>query len=209
MFVGVAFLALFLLQEGVKLVFSANEQEKDSSPVSTHESEHVHEEPGCCDNLEALQGMSTVGAVSMFVAMSFHAVLEGMILGAERSEDSGRLWQYAVAIYAHKVFEAFAVGSSLIQTKMSRVRFLAFSAVFVLTTPVGAVLGLLLSSDGSHSTVGGVINALAAGTFIQVATMEMLPKAFAKKDYALIKMVAVVLGFAGICFFAWRFPHTH
>jgi zinc transporter 1/2/3 len=152
--------------------------------------------------------MNQLSAITLFCAMCIHAVLEGMILG---SADSFNVLLMAfLGVGLHKVFEAFAVGSSLISAKYSKKKFIIFSLILCLASPFGALLGYLLTTaDISHSFSGGIINSIAAGTFLQVATMEMLPRAFGDANSRLQKSLLFTTGFGLVCFFAYKFPHTH
>jgi zinc transporter ZupT len=171
-----------------------------------HHHEHKAETPDHCCDVGALNGMSEWAALSLFLAMCVHAVLEGMMLGAARTKET--LMMSSMAIGLHKVFEAFAVGASLLETKMSRTKLIIYSMLFTLASPLGALIGFFASGVGESKTAA-YINAVAAGTFLQVACMEMIPRSFAKNEWRMGKLAALASGYGLICFLAKQYPHTH
>jgi zinc transporter ZupT len=175
--------------------------EEQQSPGENHHSTE------CCD-VSRLSGMSELSAMTLFSAMCIHAVLEGMILGS--AESFKVLLTAFLGVGLHKIFEAFAVGSSLISAKYSTKKFIIFSLILCLSSPFGALLGYLITTaDLSHSFSGGIINSIAAGTFLQVATMEMLPRAFTDGVWRLPKSLLFAAGFGVVCLFTYKFPHLH
>ncbi|CAM9871817.1 unnamed protein product [Ectocarpus sp. 4 AP-2014] len=106
--------------------------------------------------------------------LSFHAVMEGLGLGA--SSESAAPGIFA-AIVVHKGLAAFSLGCIFFSSECSRLQYFLCMGVFSLLTPLGAALGMLVraSSDGS-SAGAGVCTALGAGTFLHVAAMEVLPR---------------------------------
>lgn len=162
----------------------------------------------CCD-VGALEGMSEWAALSLFLAMCVHAVLEGMMLGTTRTKK--KLLMAFGALAMHKGFEAFAVGASLLETKMSRRKFIVYSLLFTMASPLGALIGFFVtgSQDAAHTKTAGIINAISAGTFLQVACMEMIPRSFKNPTWRVGKLLALTLGFSLVCYLAQKFPHEH
>lgn len=120
-------------------------------------------------------GMSLTKAVCLYGALSFHSVMEGMGLG---SAQQGRyVASISIAILAHKALESFALGNALRHSPgITGGRFMALAMLFAAGTPVGGVIGMVLSQTFEGSAVG-FCSAIAAGTFLQVATMELIPGA--------------------------------
>ena len=128
-----------------------------------------------------LSGVSARGELTLAyvlaLALSVHSLIAGIALGADdrRSEFLVLL----LAILAHKGSAAFALGVSLHRAGLNRRNYLGILLVFCMMTPLGLVLGTLVS-EGLHGSGAqlliGVFDALAAGTFIYVATMDILPR---------------------------------
>merc|ERR1712032_645494 len=82
------------------------------------------------------------------------------------------------AILAHKGLAAFALGSALRQSgSFSKGWIAAFALFFATCTPLGVTIGMLVSHTFNPGTVA-FCTAIAAGTFLQVSIMEIIPTAF-------------------------------
>ena len=66
--------------------------------------------------------------------------------------------------------------------------------LFSWATPVGIGIGHLFTRLGP-GPVGSAMSALASGTFLYVAMMEVIPKELGSPDYRALKMAALLLGF--------------
>ena len=67
-----------------------------------------------------------------------------------------------IAIAAHKGLAAYALGSSLVDSKAEGPRFWTVIGAFALATPLGILLGTLLASFASGRAAAG-LSALASG----------------------------------------------
>ena len=123
---------------------------------------------------------SQMGTV-LVVALSFHAIFDGLAVGTTTSSTAAHA--VATAVLLHKPIAAFALGSLLIRVGgASSVGDLARPmAFFALTSPVGLILGMLLLGRSDADEVemtSAVSQSVAAGTFIYVATIEVIAKEF-------------------------------
>lgn len=69
---------------------------------------------------------------------------------------------------------------------------MAFSAM----TPAGILLGAVIEKDGEDDTAGAVCVALAAGTFLYVSLMEVLPPELGSTEHGWMKMGSLIAGFS-------------
>lgn len=150
-------------------------------------------------NAVVLAGQSGLTAYAVFAALSVHSVLAGLGLGAA-GDSSGSAWGQYIAIMAHKSLASFALGSNFASLPTPpRWRTIVLTiAAFACMTPLGAGIGWLVidtarkgqqRGDGSRGgdddsnvdpdglAIAGVLSAIASGTFLYVATMELLPDA--------------------------------
>eukprot|EP01126_Amoeba_proteus_P061425 TRINITY_DN8246_c0_g3_i3.p1 TRINITY_DN8246_c0_g3~~TRINITY_DN8246_c0_g3_i3.p1 ORF type:complete len:276 (+),score=50.76 TRINITY_DN8246_c0_g3_i3:171-998(+) len=138
-------------------------------------SSHSHSHLGTTED----KFSSTISAYFFMFALSVHSLIEGMALGVQ-SDFQGTstiLW----AIVAHKFFAAVALGISLLKGNLNVGRYLQMIATFCLTTPIGAGLGVAMSSFlemGLHTFFSQMAKALASGTFVYVALVEVLTQEF-------------------------------
>lgn len=140
-------------------------------------------------------GRSAFTAYAVLTVLSVHSFLAGLALGAQ-PELTGAFVIF-LAIVAHKSTGGFALGVSLVRHRMPPGRAWALLALFALATPlgilVGAVMGELL--EGSARTAfEAVFLGLAAGTFVYVATLDILRDEFLEPGGRFSKWVCVGVG---------------
>lgn len=132
--------------------------------------------------------------ILMFI-LSIHSIIAGIALGIE--ERITQAIVILIAVLAHKGTAAFALGVSMLRSKMNRKKFLTFIAFFSLMTPLGLLMGYLFSiwlSGNAEQIFEAFFDALAAGTFIYIAIMDILEEEFASKGKNLLKFVLVLAG---------------
>lgn len=113
--------------------------------------------------------------VIMLAALSMHSVVEGVALGLE-PEVTASLW-VVTGILLHKGSASFALMFSAHAAGLNTSNLRAVLAVFVLMTPLGILFGAMVASllqGKSAELVVGVFYALAAGTLIYVAIMNVI-----------------------------------
>lgn len=129
--------------------------------------------------------------------LSVHALIAGIALGAESSlATSAALF---VAIIAHKGVAAFALGVSLHRSDLARSQSVGIISLFSSTTPLGIAAGLIVGAALSNQGAKwfeGVFDALAAGTFIYIAVIDIIESEFARPQDAGLKFAMVLLGIA-------------
>lgn len=131
------------------------------------------------------------------IVLSIHSLIAGLALGAESDLTvSAALF---VAIVVHKGVAAFALGVSLHRDKIERSKSIGIILLFSTMTPLGigtgAVLGSALSEQGAQ-WFEGVFDALAAGTFLYIAVVDIVESEFAKPVDIRLKFAMVFLGLA-------------
>jgi len=137
--------------------------------------------------------VSFLTATLLGCALAFHSFLEGAALGAQETAD--RTLDIFVAIAAHKGLAAYALGSSLVESRATVSRMWSVLLFFAVATPVGIVSGLLLAEFAAGTAAAGC-SALASGTFLYVALMEVIPNELSHKDNMAAKISTMILGFS-------------
>ena len=129
---------------------------------------------------------SIVASGILMVALSIHSILAGLSIGIETRERS--IMGTAVAILAHKAFEGFCLGSSLVTAELDHFPFLIVGSLFSCATPLGIILGQLFitvwkndddpidQGSGGESTNIAIVQAIVAGTFLYIAIVEIAAK---------------------------------
>ncbi|GLE04735.1 hypothetical protein PINS_up019052 [Pythium insidiosum] len=148
---------------------------KSRSPPS-HSHSHSHAAGHSHMPLPTADGHNSPAvALVLFVALSFHSVMEGLGLGAQTSS----AWGVFLAIILHKGLAAFALGTGLVQSALPRTHVTLYMVLFSFMSVVGIVVGWIIAAGSSEdSAAAGICVALASGTFIYVAVMEVIPQEF-------------------------------
>ena len=119
----------------------------------------------------------------LLVILSVHSVIAGVALGLEAEVAASVL--VMVAILCHKGSAAFALVVSVYASGANTKNVWQALAVFVAMTPLGIVIGTVASNlvQGPLATlIEGSFNALAAGTFIYVAILDVISAEMSRID---------------------------
>lgn len=132
---------------------------------------------------------------AVLTALSIHSFLAGLALGAQSSV-AGALVIF-LAIVAHKSTAGFALGVSLVRSRMGKGRAWRLLVLFALATPLGILLGTALD-DGlagpARLVFEAVFLSLAAGTFTYVALLDILRDEFLGPGGLWAKWLLVLVG---------------
>lgn len=111
--------------------------------------------------------LAVIDATIACLALTVHSVFEGMVIGMR---DSNLLvWIACISVAGHKWAAAFALSQRMSSHDTPKSIRIIFLSIFVLSTPVGAFIGLPLSTMEDLPVVG-ILNALSAGVLIYVAS---------------------------------------
>ncbi|HYD48698.1 MAG TPA: ZIP family metal transporter [Terriglobales bacterium] len=129
--------------------------------------------------LAAHAGRQEFYAYTLLIALSVHSVISGIALGAQ-TEAAGA-FVILLALVAHKASEGLGLGVSLVRNGVPSGRAGVLLACFAATTPIGIWLGSVaserLSSEGAQQ-FNATFVALAAGTFIYIASLDIIGEEF-------------------------------
>lgn len=138
-----------------------------------------------------------VSAYALVVILSVHSVLAGAALGTEDTF-SGSLVIF-LAIIAHKGAAGFALTLDFRRAAFAGAKSLRLLALFASMTPLGIVLGAGLDhllQDRHGRLFEGLFDALASGTFLYVAVVEIISREFADREAILAKFGVLCAGIA-------------
>lgn len=111
----------------------------------------------------------------LLVILSIHSATAGVALGLQSEAVTSLL--VIVAILCHKGSAGFALVVSMVAAGAERRQLWTVLAIFASMTPLGIVLGTIASGllEGPTAVlVEGSFNALAAGTFIYIAILDVI-----------------------------------
>ena len=144
---------------------------------------------------EAAAAGGAVFPLALAVALSIHSILAGTALGAEKGLATSLA--ILVAIVAHKGSAAFALAVSLHRGGYTRGRILKVISLFSLMTPLGVVIGLIfnaLLTGAAERLFEAIFDALAAGTFIYIASLDIISEEFSSPERRWPKFISVGSG---------------
>ncbi len=129
--------------------------------------------------------------LGIMISLCLHAFLEGMPLAA------GHQAELVFGIAIHHVPAAFALGSLLLNTRLSKTKIAIFLLLFAIMTP----LGFLTSKGISEGEIGNItqyfdkIMAIVIGIFLHISTTILFESGSADHHkFNRKKMIAVILG---------------
>ncbi len=129
------------------------------------------------------------------LVLSVHSIIAGIALGTEQT--MGLACVILIAVLAHKGSAAFALGVSLFRGGVGKARTMAIVSLFSFTTPLGIVLGAgmtaLLTGTAERLTTS-VFDALAAGTFLYVAVVDIVEEEFSRPEARRLKFCLLTSG---------------
>lgn len=111
----------------------------------------------------------------IMVALSsiiLHSIIVGFDLGLQSSFSV--VLALLIALIFHQFFEGLSVGMMLKGLRENTMATRTLSAVFILTTPIGIVLGMTTAPSTAGSIAKGVVNSFAAGSLVYIALMEFV-----------------------------------
>lgn len=131
----------------------------------------------------------------LLIALSLHTVFEGMALGLQST--SKEVWTLFAALAIHKSIIAFTLGLQFAEHVSRTSRVLLFVVFFSLMSPLGIIVGTLISETSAGygaEVANAVLQGLATGTFIHVTFFEVLQREVGQ-DHNVLKVLAVIVGF--------------
>ena len=141
----------------------------------------------------------SASALSIGNCLAAGCILGGGLLhllpdAAESHDDTLSL---LLLIALHKGLAAFALGMSFLGAGLGRRATVVLGGTFALATPIGVAFGVLLRSSAENSTPSAVCVAAAAGSFVYVALVEVLPRELAHRAARRrTQLAALLTGFA-------------
>ena len=147
------------------------------------------------------------------LALSFHAVFEGMAIGLE--DNSTDIWVLFAAVATHKYVISFCVGLELYNADTPKRLYFAYMLVYALMSAIGIAIGIGVTSaiqdnTNAYNVTVGVLQGLAGGTLLYVCVFEILEREKSKKNVSgLLQLLFVILGFSTLMLVEMFASHEH
>jgi len=132
-------------------------------------------------------------SISAMVGLSVHSLVAGfgLAVGDASSASIGSLIFFS--ILAHKTTAAFSLTSLFLLAKLSRRQIVGLLLLFSLMTPAGALIFAPMFQMLQETTMATLLG-VTSGTFLYVATGEMLPEVFHTRENRWLKLSLMVVG---------------
>ncbi|HEY2083455.1 MAG TPA: ZIP family metal transporter [Verrucomicrobiae bacterium] len=179
-----------------------------------HEGEDEHDHMHHAHTLaeKSAQQLSWVGTA---LGLTLHSLLDGLAMAAAveataRGQGMAGIGT-ALAVILHKPFDAMAVSTLMTAGGSSRFSRQLLNALFSLATPLGVALFYLGANHlaGSNQVFLGCALAFCAGTFLCIASSDLLPELQFHSHDRLKLSIALLLGVGVAVLIGAIEPHEH
>lgn len=148
-------------------------EETHTAPSSNHFT--LDEQPH-----KAKTGLSISKIISFEASIVLHSVIIGFGFGVTNGEDIPALVALLIALLFHQFFEGMSIGIIVIEAELMEnlkldVTFkYGLLALFVLSTPIGIVIGILTEATTDGDMISSIFNCFAAGLLMYGVLVEVV-----------------------------------
>ncbi|HWH79975.1 MAG TPA: ZIP family metal transporter [Candidatus Binatus sp.] len=130
--------------------------------------------------------------IPAFLGISLHSLMDGIALGAGLMlPQLGPVVLLAVII--HKMPDSMSISTILLSAGWNRRKISLLNVLFSLTTPIGAIVALLFFRSMSEENLAVTIG-ISAGTFLAIATADILPQVHRLEQRNPVTLVFLAIG---------------
>lgn len=157
------------------------------SPDLESSGHHVHVD---------FQAHSPFRSFMLFLSLSLHSVFEGLAIGLQNTDS--KVLEICIAILVHKSIIVFSLSVKLVQSEVRPLWVAAYIGVFAMMSPIGIAIGIsvLEAQLAAGALIQAVLEGLAAGTFVYITFLEILPHELNSPGKQLLKVLFILLGFS-------------
>ncbi|MCI4383295.1 hypothetical protein PGIGA_G00024820 [Pangasianodon gigas] len=192
-----------------RLVLSCNERRSEETapllPSAGHSHSHsqrsVNDVESSSHHVHVdLQAHSSFRSFILFLSLSLHSVFEGLAIGLQTTDT--KVLEICIAILVHKSIIVFSLSIKLIQSAIRPMWLVIYILVFSIMSPMGIAIGIGVSEAQLQmgALVQAVLEGLAAGTFVYITFLEILPHELNSPERQLLKVLFILLGFSLMAF---------
>lgn|SRR3989338_4166877 len=142
-----------------------------------------------------------------FLGFSLHNMVDGVALGASFLVPALTPAVF-FALISHHVPTSFAFASILKAGQYSSQKILTLLGIFAFMVPLGAILSYATLGQWNQNGVGWAIG-FSAGTFIHIATCDLLPEIHKLQETKYKNLAALILGLTIMATLFFFFHHEH
>jgi zinc transporter ZupT len=145
--------------------------------------------------------------LAAFLGITLHALIDGFALGAGLTIPHLSV-AVTAAIVLHKLPASLSLSGILLHCEYPRRRIAVMMILFSLATPIGAVISYYVLRDLSGAALPFAI-AFSAGTFLAIATADLLPQIHSAPKGRFWNLAALFAGLLVISLADDIAPHGH
>ncbi|XP_018934460.1 zinc transporter ZIP1 [Cyprinus carpio] len=150
-----------------------------------------------------LNAHSSFRSFMLFLSLSLHSVFEGLAIGLQTTDT--KVLEICIAILVHKSIIVFSLSVKLVQSEVRPLWVALYVAFFAVMSPLGIGIGIIVieSQLEAGTFIQAVLEGLAAGTFVYITFLEILPHELNSPERPLLKVLFLLFGFsvmAGLSF---------
>ncbi|XP_075217127.1 zinc transporter ZIP3-like [Lycorma delicatula] len=153
-----------------KAIYCTDEQ---SLSVSTTNTSPIRNQPSKeTPEVELVKSnsRSSVRSFLLALALSVHALFEGMAIGLEKNISS--VWFMLLGVGSHKIVLSVCMGIEMVAGDTRPIVHVLYVTMFAIVSPAGAAAGMLLS--GEEDVASALFQGIASGTLLYVLFFEVL-----------------------------------
>jgi len=131
--------------------------------------------------------------IRALIGLAFHSLLDGVAIAAAFAAGHKIGIFTTLAVILHELPEGVMTTGILLHSGMKRSRILTYSILVAVATPVGAIVShFAFSGMGISEGILGILLALAGGSFIYVAAVDLIPET--QKEQKLPNVASFIAG---------------
>ncbi|XP_030605851.1 zinc transporter ZIP3 [Archocentrus centrarchus] len=188
------------LEERRSLLVDSSIQTNDHSTHHHHQHHHNHRRSSGDSDGHFHVDIGSQSALRAFIlvfSLSLHSVFEGLAVGL--LEEGKEVLEICLALMIHKSIISFSLTVKLSQARLRRSVVAGCLLLFAVMSPLGVALGIGLTETKTsprHQLARCTLEGLAAGTFIYITFMEILPHELSAGKNRIAKVAMLLVGFA-------------
>ncbi|KAF2880675.1 hypothetical protein ILUMI_25494 [Ignelater luminosus] len=134
----------------------------------------------------------------MIMALSLHAIFEGLAIGLQRSITS--IWYLFTAVSIHSATILFCIGMEVVCLGTSPRSTMIHMSILSSTSPFGVLLGLVITlTTDLHTRAKSLaivlLEGLSAGTILYITFFEILSREKGRKGCRVLRAISIGAGF--------------
>ncbi|KAL3288761.1 hypothetical protein HHI36_003196 [Cryptolaemus montrouzieri] len=150
------------------------------------------------DNMSHRTQQQVFRCILVELALSLHAIFEGLAIGLQTS--IGNIWYLFTAVSIHSATILFCIGVELVLTKTKRSVMVFHFFILAIASPIGVLIGLLITLRANMETEMKsvaivLLEGLSAGTILYITFFEVLNREKERRVYRLRRALFILGGF--------------